>query len=172
MRDGTPFDMVAVVRIGVMVEMGLVGLKQLIAWADAWVMKLDDSPLWLLELCTAPDADTALGLIRNIPMLPSPATPEEDRAADADHLASLFLRYRNGSLSWGDFLFQGGQYLDRAGGPWPCETFFMQLNLLERMGFPEDLMQSQREDIERELREALERMEAAHRRFEAEARGD
>ncbi|MFP2899133.1 hypothetical protein [Corallococcus sp. 4LFB] len=172
MRDGTPFDPVAVVRIGAMVRMGLVGLKQLIAWADAWVMKLDDSPLWLLELCTAPDADTALGLIYDIPMLPFAATPEELRARDADHLACLFLRYRRGELSWGDFLFKGGQFLDGANGPWECEAFFMQLNLLERMGFPEDLVRSQREDIERELRDALERMEAAHRRFEAEARGD
>ncbi|MGE6763915.1 hypothetical protein ACQKGO_38250 [Corallococcus interemptor] len=171
MREGTPFDPVAVVRIRTMLEMGLVGLKEIIAWADAWVMKLDDSPLWLLEMCTAPDVATAVGLIYGIPMLPIPATPEERRAENADHLACLFLRHRRGGLSWGEFLFQGGQYLDRAGGPWPCETFFMQLNLLERMGFPEDLVRAQREDIEHELREALERMESAHRQFEAEARG-
>ncbi|MBZ4336365.1 hypothetical protein [Corallococcus sp. AS-1-12] len=171
MKDGTPFDLVSVVRIGVMVEMGLVGLKQIIAWADAWVMKLDDPPPWLLEMCTAPDADTALGLIRDIPMLPFPATPEEIREENADHLASLFLRYRNGALSWGDFLFQAGQYLDRALRADQCERFFMQLNLLERTGFPEDLVQAQREDIERDLVDALARMESAHRRFEAEARG-
>ncbi|NPC70938.1 hypothetical protein [Corallococcus exiguus] len=171
MRDGTPFDLAAVGRIRVMVERGLIGLTQLIAWADAWVMKLEDSPLWLLELCTAPDVDTALGLLFDIPMFPFPATPEERRAQDADHLASLFLRYRRGELSWGDFLFIGGQFLDGANGPWPCETFFMQRDLLERTGYPEDLVQSQREDIERDLREALERMGAAHRRFEAEARG-
>ncbi|MFB1480241.1 hypothetical protein [Corallococcus sp. RDP092CA] len=171
MREGTPFDPVAVARIGVMVEMGLIGLEQLIAWADAWVMKLDDSPRWLLELCTAPDTPTALGLLRGIPRLPSPATPEERRAADADHLASLFLRYRHGALSWGAFLLQGGQLLDRSDDLGRCEAFFMQRDLLERMGFPEALVRAQREDIERSLEGALERMESAHRQFEAEARG-
>ncbi|RKH60007.1 hypothetical protein [Corallococcus aberystwythensis] len=172
MRDGTPFDPAAVARIAVMVRTGLVGLRQLIAWADAWVMKLDDSPLWLLELCTAPDIDRARGLLLDMPDLPFPANVEEQDAWDADHLACLFLRYRSGGISWGDFLMRGGQYLDGANGHRQCEEFFMQLDLLERMGFPEDLVQAQREDIERSLVDALARMESAHRRFEAEAHGD
>ena len=170
MREGTPFDPVAVVRIRTMLEMGLVGLKEIIAWADAWVMKLDDSPLWLLEMCTAPDVATAAGLLRSIPMLPLPATPEESRAEDADHLACLFLRHRRGELSWGEFLFQAGQYTDSAGG-W-CEEFFMRRDLLERMGYPEPMVQSQREEFEERLQEALKRVESAHRQFEAETRGD
>ncbi|MBN8464892.1 hypothetical protein JYJ95_00090 [Corallococcus exiguus] len=169
MRDGTPFDPVAVARIAVMVRTGLVGLKQLIAWADAWVMKLDAPPLWLLELCTVQEVDRALGLL--LDTLPALVNVEERDAMDADHLSSLFLRHRSGGISWGDFLQRGGEYLDGANGSRSCEEFFMQLNLLERMGFPEDLVQAQREDIERGLAGALERMEAAHRRFEAEARG-
>ncbi|NNB91959.1 hypothetical protein HJC10_40740 [Corallococcus exiguus] len=172
MRDGTPFDPVAVARIAVMVRTGLVGLKQLIAWADAWVMKLDEPPLWLLELCTVPGTDRAHGLLLDMPGIAQLATVEERDVEDADHLASLFLRHRDGSISWGDFLLRAGEYLDGKSGHRQCEEFYMQLNLLERMGFPEDLVQAQREDIERSLLDALERMESSHRRFEAEARGD
>ncbi|NOK36101.1 hypothetical protein D7W79_32160 [Corallococcus exercitus] len=172
MRDGTPFDPVAVARIAVMVRTGRVGLRQIIAWADAWVMKLDAPPLWLIELSTVPELDRAHGLLLDMPGLPQLLTVEERDEEDADHLASLLLRHRDGSISWGDFLLRAGEYLDGKGGHRQCEEFYMQLNLLERMGFPEDLMQSQREDIERSLVDALERMEAAHRRFEAEARGD
>ncbi|WP_330166757.1 MULTISPECIES: hypothetical protein [unclassified Corallococcus] len=171
MRDGTPFDPVAVARVAVMVRTGLVGLQRIIAWADAWVMKLDAPPLWLLELCTVPDADRALWLLYDMPEFPRLATVEERDVNDADHLASLFLRHRDGSISWGDFLLWAGQYLDGRSGHRQCEEFFMQLNLLERMGFPEALVQAQREDIERSLPDALERMESVHRRFEAEARG-
>ncbi|RKG57349.1 hypothetical protein D7V80_39865 [Corallococcus sp. CA054B] len=172
MRDGTPFDPVAVARIAVMLRTGRVGLPRLIAWADAWVMKLDAPPLWLLELCTVLEADRALGLLLDMPGLARSFTVEERDVEDADHLASLLLRHRDGSISWGDFLQRAGEYLDGRNGHRQCEEFFMQLNLLERMGFPEALVQAQREDIERSLVDALERMESAHRRFEAEARGD
>ncbi|RKH86723.1 hypothetical protein D7Y21_20380 [Corallococcus sp. AB045] len=171
MKDGTPFDPVAIARIAVMVRTGLVGLPQLIAWADAWVMKLDAPPLWLLELCTVPEVDRALGLLLDMPGLAQSLTVEERDVEDADHLASLLLRHRDGSISWGDFLLRAGESLDGRSGRRQCEEFYMQLNLLERMGFPEALVQAQREDIERGLAEALERMESAHRRFEAEARG-
>ncbi|MHA7634206.1 hypothetical protein [Corallococcus sp. M7] len=171
MRDGTPFDPVAVARVAVMVRTGLVGLQRIIAWADAWVMKLDTPPLWLLELCTVPDVDRALGLLFDMPGFPSLTTVEEKDAWDADHLAGLLLRHRDGAISWGDFLQRAGEYLDGANSSRTCEAFFMQLDLLERMGFPEDLVQAQREDIERGLVDALKRMEAAHLRFEAEARG-
>jgi hypothetical protein len=63
-REGTPFDPVAVARIWLMVRTGLVGLQQLIAWADAWVMKLEAPPTWLTELCTARTEDTAPRLLR------------------------------------------------------------------------------------------------------------
>lgn len=172
MKDGTPFDPVAVARIAVMVRTGLVGLPRLIAWADAWVMKLDAPPRWLLELCTVPEVDRALGLLLDMPGLAQPLTVEERDVEDADHLASLLLRHRDGSISWGDFLLRAGESLDDRNGRRQCEEFYMQLNLLERMGFPEALVQAQREDIERGLADALERMESSHRRFEAEARGD
>ncbi|WP_370451096.1 hypothetical protein [Corallococcus sp. CA049B] len=171
MRDGTPFDPVAVARVAVMVRTGLVGLQQLIAWADAWVMKLDAPPRWLLELCTAPDADRALGLLLDMPDLAQPLTVEERDVEDADHLAGLLLRHRGGSISWGDFLLRAGEYLDGRSGHRQCEEFFMQLDLLERLGSPEALVQAQREDIEHSLLDALERMKSAHQRFEAEARG-
>ncbi|NOK23219.1 hypothetical protein [Corallococcus carmarthensis] len=170
MSEGTPLDPVAVARIGVLVRTRLIGLHQLIAWADAWVTALEAPPTWLTELCTVRTEDAARGLLSDASAFPS--DPAGHDAWNAEFLACLLLRHRNGALSWADFLDASGRYLDAAGGSRGCEEFFMQLNLLERMGYPEDLARAQREDIERSLVGALERMESAHRRFEAEARGD
>ncbi|RKH49151.1 hypothetical protein D7Y23_17670 [Corallococcus sp. AB050B] len=169
MREDTPFDPVAVARIWLMIRTGIVRIQQLISWADAWVMKLEAPPTWLTELCTARTEDVARRLLSDASEFPSDRAGRD--AWDAEFLACLFLRHRNGELSWADFLDAGGQYLDAANGSRSCEEFFMQLNLLERMGHPEDLARAQREDIERSLAGALERMESAHRQFEAEARG-
>lgn len=153
-----------------MLRTGLIGLQQLITWADAWVMRLEAPPTWLTELCTTRAEDSALRLLSDASVFPADLDGKD--AWDAEFLACLLLRHRNGALSWADFLDAGGRYLDGANGSRSCEEFFMQLNLLERMGFPEDLVQAQREDIERSLKGALKRMESALRRFEAEARGD
>lgn len=165
-RVGTPFDKHAVSLIATMVAMKLIGLQQLIAWADSWVMKLDDSPLWLLELCTVPDVDTACELLMTTPDRPS--TPNEMDANAENHLAALFLRYRNGTLSWADYLMEGGMYLDGAlGGP-PCEEYFFLLNVLRSQEPPDDMERLQSAEIEEDLQQALERVEAAHHRFEVD----
>jgi hypothetical protein len=165
----TPFDKDAVHGIAKLVRMGLVGLREIIAWADAWVMKLDDSPLWLLELCTAPDVDTAWGLLMATrPDLP--ANREEANLDANDHLAALFLRYRRGDLSWADFLMEGGNSLDGSFGGPPCEDYFHFLNEFKAAEQPAEEERTRRAEIEAELQSALSRMEAVHRRFEAELR--
>ncbi|RKH51411.1 hypothetical protein [Corallococcus llansteffanensis] len=166
--DASPFDLRTVYTIATMVDAGLIGLRHVVPWADAWVLKLDSPPLWLLELCMTRDVRVAQGLL--ITAACQRADPMGSDEHNAEYLACLFLRYRHGDLSWAAFLDEGGQQLDASNASRTCEELYGLLNALERDEHPADLEQVQSADIERSLRDALDRMEPLHRMFEALAR--
>ncbi|WP_147448809.1 hypothetical protein [Corallococcus terminator] len=151
-----------------MVNTRLIGLEHLIPWADAWVLKLEAPPLWLLELCTTQDLHAARGLLLRAACHPTDPFGRDEQ--DAEHLACLFVRYRQGALSWAAFLEEGGRYLDGANGSRTCEELYSLLNALEQQGHAQNMERAQSTEIERSLRGALQQVESVYRLLAAMTR--
>ena len=153
--------------LAVMGESRLIGLESLRPWADAWILKLDAPPAWLLELCTARELAEAVRILSDAAGSPSSESLDTDERADV-FVACLLLRYRRGDLSWATFLREAGQRLDAANGHRPCEDLYALLTELERHADAKALESLQRAQLEREFHEALERVESVRRLLEGD----
>lgn len=157
--DERALDKRLALQLAVMVEHQLIGAEHLRPWADRWVLQLEVSPGWLLELCTARDSAEAVRVLSAYAFSPpfESFAPEERTEA---RVACLLLRHRRGDFPWATLLRRVGETLDAANGRRPCESIYALLTELERHGEDKALEALQRTRLEHEFHEALERIVA------------
>lgn len=152
---------VAARRVKAMVDAGLITYKEVQPWAESVLGTMERPPNWICDLATrtySPDVSASLGEYLNS----EPFESFDPFEADDDHLASLYLRYERGELSWAVFLDVAGRYADGANGAWECEEFFELLNALEDADFSAAVEKEQREDVRAKLSPAVSRIRPAY----------
>ena len=119
------------------VEEGYFGSPAWVPWAERALQSATPVPPWLVDLCYAADAGSALPLL--YAGLDSLSRMDEvARAGDltALRLGMSWLRYERGELSLEQLLSHAGDIADRANYDSPsCEAFYALLNDVEG-GFP------------------------------------
>ena len=68
-------------------SLGVIDALKVVEWADAWIVRLDDPPYWLIEISTSPRA-TQEDLLKLIP-----ATDDEVGATDQEFLGAMSVRF-------------------------------------------------------------------------------
>ena len=140
-----------------MVDAGLITYKEVQPWAESALTAVEHPPVWLCDLVTrtySPEVSESLGEL----LYSEPFESCDRGEADEDHLASLYLRYERGELSWAVFLDLAGRYADGADGTWECEEFFEFLNVLEDADFSAAVERDQREGVRSKLSPAIARI--------------
>jgi hypothetical protein len=145
-------------RLATMVDARLIGWQCFAPWADDLISSLESPPPWLLDLSTTKYQPDAVRLLRQ--QACSPPFEEFDPEEESDEfLASLFLRYRHGEISWATFLNEGGRHLDAVNGRRPCESLYELLTELEHQEYSTNVEHAQCASVERDLKDALARIE-------------
>lgn len=151
-------------RVGIMIELRLIGYKHYYPWADEVIMAMEEPPSWILEIATIKYFPKALEVIYEFVSSP-PFEPFDAESNVDEYLACLFLRYKRGEISWATFLNEAGLFTDARNGHRPCEDFYCRLNDLEDSEFAKDIEQNQRDEVELELVEALNSVQALYDGF-------
>ncbi|WP_193215188.1 hypothetical protein [Luteolibacter marinus] len=66
--------------------LGVIHASDAVEWADAWIMRLDEPPYWLIEISTSPRS-SAHDLLKLIP-----AAPDDEAASDQEFLGAMAVR--------------------------------------------------------------------------------
>jgi hypothetical protein len=115
------------------IESGFARPAEWVAWADRQIVRLDEPPVWLLDLSLADSANDALTAL----------WPARSRVAQVFwdrldwtglYLGFLFLRFERGDLGMLDLLIQAGQKADCANYRIECGTFFLLANEIDGGG--------------------------------------
>ena len=110
-------------------------MPRLVAWADEQILRLNEPPLWLIELSLATDE---AGLRRARARVPigfeayTGSTFDEVRV----HLGCLYLAFDKGRLLIDKLLAEAGQFADCrcSNNTPPCEAFYLLLNEIDGGG--------------------------------------
>ena len=78
--------------------LGVIDAADAVEWADAWIMRLDDPPYWLIEISTSPRASRH-DLLKLIP-----AAVDDETASDHEFLGAMAVRFIDRSESLGEIL--------------------------------------------------------------------
>jgi hypothetical protein len=149
-----------------MVDAGLITFREVQPWAEAALRSVEHPPAWICDLVIrtySPEVSESLGRF----LASEPFESFDWREADEDHLASLYLRYERGELSWAVFLDRAGRYADGADGMWECEEFFEFLNVLEDAVFSAAVETDQREGVRSKLSPAIARIRPVYDQLRA-----
>ncbi|MBK1829057.1 hypothetical protein [Haloferula rosea] len=79
-------------------RLGVIQPRDVVEWADSWIMRLDDPPYWLIEVSTSPRA-AQHDLLNLIPTI---ATDEE--VADQEFLGAMAVRLIDQAEPLGEIL--------------------------------------------------------------------
>lgn len=78
--------------------LGVIHAPDAVEWADAWIMRLDDPPYWLIEISTSPRA-TPCDLLKLIPVAVG-----DEAASDQEFLGAMAVRFFDQGDSFGEIL--------------------------------------------------------------------
>ena len=109
-------------------------MARLVAWADEQILRLDEPPLWLIELSLATDE---AGLLRARARVPDASGSVAGRGLDESrvYLGCLYLAFERGLLTMARLLHEAGDFTDPPSGDVPgCETFYLLLNEIDGRG--------------------------------------
>lgn len=162
----TSINKAAVRRLRTMIEAGLITFKEMQPWAASALAAMERPPNWLCDLTIrtySPDVAASLGEF----LSSEPIDSFDCREAGDDHLASLYLRYERGELSWAGFLNLAGRHADGSLGAWECEEFFERLNDLEDAEYSAAVEKEQREDVCARLSAAIARIRPVYEQLRA-----
>ena len=149
-------------RLGLMLEAGLIDYKYFIPWCDEVILREDIPPDWILELATEeyqPDAvRTVHAYAYSPPFITFTGTTDF-------YVACLFLKYRIGQISWATFLREAGGYTDAYQDSVDCEYFFYMLNEIEDAEFDRNLEGVQADEVASRFIHALDEANAVYHFF-------
>lgn len=135
-------------RMYVMLDAGLICYKHYYPWCDSIIEKLEEPPVWIIELSTVKYIGDAKIIVHEY------AFSFEETIYDHDFLrynkyflACLYLRYERNEISWATFLFEAGRYSDGMECGVNCEYFFEMLTSYENSLYSSTLENSQSKDV-------------------------
>jgi hypothetical protein len=115
------------------IESGFARPAEWVAWAERQIVRLDEPPVWVLDLSLAHSAKEALEVL-----WPARASVAQVIWGRLDwngmYLGFLFLRFERGDLGMLDLLTQAGQKADCANYRIGCETFYLLANEIDGGG--------------------------------------
>lgn len=115
------------------IESGFARPAEWIGWADRQILRLDEPPVWVLDLSLAHSAKDALAVLW--PAHASVAPMHWERLDWTGlFLGFLFLRFEYEEMGMLDLLLQAGQQADRANYRIDCETFYLLANEIDGGG--------------------------------------
>jgi hypothetical protein len=107
--------------------------QEWIAWADNCIERLDEPPLWVLDLAMQKTHQAAFAVLQ-------PARWRLDKRvwekvdSTGMIIGFLFLRFERGDVSMLDLLLKAGEISDCANYEVGCETFYLLANEIDRGG--------------------------------------
>jgi hypothetical protein len=107
------------------------------AWADAWILRTDEPPDWLLDVSLATTAEQVQAVVLRAQAEQPRREPSVSRR-ELDwvgrHLGLLYLRFLRGELDVATLLRRAGDQADRANYRIDCSTFYLLLNEIDGGG--------------------------------------
>jgi hypothetical protein len=115
------------------IDSGFAQPSEWVAWADERILRLEEPPLWLLNLSLASSARDALGVVWPACRFVAPEawTPLDWNGL---FLGFLYLRFERGDFNMLELLLQGGRKTELANYRVGCEAFFELANELDVRG--------------------------------------
>jgi len=115
------------------IESGFAQPDEWVAWADRQIVRLDEPPVWILDLSLVHSANQALEVLARTTDKVAPNLWDQ-LDWNGVYLGFLYLRFERGDLTLWELLIQAGEKADCAQFRIDCEEFYLLANEMRGAG--------------------------------------